>query len=377
VSVPRPASRPVAPLAPLALALGVVVLSGACLPSALGPTPTPIPSPTPVVTRPPAPTPAPTPAGPTPTPAPTFTSHTVARGETLTSIARRYKTTARSIAFWNRAAYPSLDPTSPRYAPDRIAAGWQLQVMPDTVYDESTETEAPSLSPTPLPSLVIPPVATPAAGSALVVSSGARGGNGVTLTIEVGGRTAVDDAVVAWLVDHQVPATLFLTGEAAATDAGTRVLALVAAHPDLLTVGNLTFDHRPLTGLTQKQVRDELTRTDSAIRDAIGTGSKPFARPPFGAHDRAVREAMSDAGFAYLVLWDVDTGDWRRTASGGPTAEDIVSRVVSRAQGGSIVLLHAGGESTLAAMPAIVDGLAAAGLQPVTLDRLLGVQRPA
>jgi hypothetical protein len=50
---------------------------------------------------------------------------------------------------------------------------------------------------------------------------------------------------------------------------------------------------------------------------------------------------------------------------------------VSRAQGGSFVLLHAGGESTLAAKPAIVDGLAAAGLQPVTLDRLLGVQRPA
>ena len=373
MSVPRPAR----PIAHLAFALAVAVLVGACLPSALGPTPTPIPTPTPVVTLPPARTPTPTPAGPTPTPAPTFTTHTVARGETLTSIARRYKTTARSIAFWNRVAYPSLDPTSPRYAPDRIAAGWQLQVMANTVYDETAETEAPSLSPTPLPSLVIPPAATPSPGTAMVVSSGARGGNGVALTVEVGGRAAADDAVVAWLVDHQVPATLFLTGEAAATDAGRRVLALVAAHPDLLTVGDLTYDHRSLVGLTQKQVRDELTRTDTAIRDAIGTTSKPFARPPFGAHDRAVRDAMSDAGFDYLVLWDVDTSDWKRAAAGGPTPEDIVSRVMSRAQGGSIVLLHAGGESTLEAMPGVVDGLAAKGLQPVTLDRLLGVQRPA
>ena len=72
--------------------------------------------------------------------------------------------------------------------------------MPNTVYDELAETEAPSLSPTPLPALVIPPAAVPTSGDALVVSSGARGGNAVTLTVEVGGRTAPDDAVVAWLL---------------------------------------------------------------------------------------------------------------------------------------------------------------------------------
>ena len=71
----------------------------------------------------------------------------------------------------------------------------------------------------------------------------------------MGGRTAADDAVVAWLVDHAVPATLFMTGEAAGTDAGRRVLALVAAHPDLLTVGNLTWDHRSLIGLTPPACR--------------------------------------------------------------------------------------------------------------------------
>ena len=373
MTVPRPAR----PFVPLAFGLAVIVIASACLPSALGPTPTPLASPSPAITSPPRPTPAPTPAGPTPTPAPTFRLHVVARGETLTSIARRYHTTARSIAFWNRTAYPSLDPTLKGYKPDRIAAGWRLQVMPNTVYDESAETEAPSLSPTPLPSLVIPPAAVPTSGDALVVSSGARGGNAVALTVEVGGRTAPDDAVVAWLVDHRVPATLFVTGDAAATDAGRRVLALAAAHPDLLTLGNLTFDHRSLVGSTKNQVRDELTRAETAIRDATGTTSKPFARPPFGAYDRTVRRAMSDAGFGYLVMWDVDTSDWKRAAAGGPTPDDIVSRVVSRAQGGSIVLLHAGGESTLAAMPGVIDGLAAAGLQPVTLDRLLGVQRPA
>jgi hypothetical protein len=47
---------------------------------------------------------------PTPTPLPTFLVYTVRSGDTLTSIAREQGTTARSIAFWNRQRYPSLDP---------------------------------------------------------------------------------------------------------------------------------------------------------------------------------------------------------------------------------------------------------------------------
>ncbi len=53
----------------------------------------------------------------------------------MTSIALAHGTTARSIAFWNRAAYPSLDPDSPGYAPNRIEAGWVLLLIPDVELD--------------------------------------------------------------------------------------------------------------------------------------------------------------------------------------------------------------------------------------------------
>lgn len=72
---------------------------------------------------------------PTPTPLPTFLVYTVRPGDTLTSIARLFGTTARSIAFWNRATYPSLDPDSPQYAPDSIRAGWNLMLVPDVELD--------------------------------------------------------------------------------------------------------------------------------------------------------------------------------------------------------------------------------------------------
>jgi hypothetical protein len=67
-----------------------------------------------------------------------------------------YGTTARSIAYWNRARYPSLDPDSSAYEPNRIEVGWILQLIPTEVVDED---ELPD--PTPSPDAGSPsPVAT-------------------------------------------------------------------------------------------------------------------------------------------------------------------------------------------------------------------------
>jgi LysM domain len=82
---------------------------------------------------------------PTPTPLPTFLVYTVRPGDTLTSIARQFDTTARSIAFWNRTTYPTLDPDSPQYAPDSIRAGWNLLLIPEVELDPE---DLPEPSPT-------------------------------------------------------------------------------------------------------------------------------------------------------------------------------------------------------------------------------------
>jgi hypothetical protein len=94
---------------------------------------------------------------PTPRPSPTFLVYEVRAGDTLTSVARQFGTTARSIAYWNRSRYPSLDPDSPTYQPGLIKVGWLLLVIPTAVVDED---ELPELTPEPTPDRT--PSSTPA-----------------------------------------------------------------------------------------------------------------------------------------------------------------------------------------------------------------------
>ncbi|HVA87096.1 MAG TPA: polysaccharide deacetylase family protein [Candidatus Saccharimonadales bacterium] len=310
---------------------------------------------------------------PTPTPQPTFLTYVVVAGDSLLSIARRYDTTGRSVAFWNRAKYPTLDPDSPNYKPNHVEIGWKLNLIPGVTLDEQGSLPTPRLSPFPSVSVPPPPSAAPD-GSSVVISNGSRSTHLVALTFDLGGEVPPTLDVLNWLIANDVRATIFATGSAIATPGtGQQAIALVSAHPDLFSVGNLSWDYPSFTGLDAAGIADELARTEGAIFGATGRSSKPFFRPPYGAQDAAVRQAVGKAGWTYTVMWDVDTVDWKATADGGPTGDDIVAKVLSRAQGGSIVLMHLGGFNTLAALPRIVAGLRANGLEPVTLNELLGL----
>jgi peptidoglycan/xylan/chitin deacetylase (PgdA/CDA1 family) len=379
------------------LALVVVLLAVAALvlPNLIGlpgsslarQSPTPAPTPT-QTAGPTGPTAEPTFTRPTPSPEPAFTTYVVRSGDTLTSIATRYRTTARSIAWWNRGTYPSLDPESAGYRPNSIRPGWVLVLMPGvTVDDANPPTPSPPLTgqgpgATPLatPAATAAPTTAPnpapttaAAGPATVISHGPRDSTAIALTFDMGGRLDPAVDIVQWLVDHHVHATLFPTGSAGSTTTlGREALTLAAAHPELFDIGNHSWSHPDFTTLTATQMADQVKRCETAIAPITGQTSKPWFRPPYGAWTSAVRAAVGQAGYRYLVMWDVDTIDWRATIDGGPTATDIVTKITAKAQAGSIVLMHLGGWHTLEALPGILAAVQAKGLQPVTLGEMFG-----
>jgi len=312
------------------------------------------------------------PATPTTLASPTPLAYVVVRGDTLTSIARRFSTDVRSISYWNRDRYPSLDPESPAYDPNSIAAGWALLVIPGTVLsDDDLPTPRPTT--TPVPTLTLPPAPTPTGSTSLLISNGPRDSNAVALTFDMGGRLDPALDIMDWLIAHDVPATIFPTGKIVSTTAiGTAVIERAAAHPDLFRVGNHSWDHPNFTTLSPAQMVDQLERTEAVVAPITGRSTKPWFRPPYGAQNATVRAAVGVAGWRYTVMWDIDTIDWKPEADGGPTADDIVAKVLARVQGGSIVLMHLGGYHTLEALPRIVEGLRTRGFIPVTLERMFG-----
>ncbi len=161
-------------------------------------------------------TPAPSASGPsrpfrpTPTPAPTFATWLVRQGDTLIALARRFETTPESLAYWNRARYPSLDPDSPAYRPDRIEVGWQLTYLPGLVVDPENLPPASGPPTTPGAAASAGPYPTlPASGAAALVVRGPAGGDAVALTFDYAGGPGAGPggaaAVVQWLVSERHP----------------------------------------------------------------------------------------------------------------------------------------------------------------------------
>ena len=232
-------------------------------------------------------------------------------------------------------------------------------------------TPTPRPTPTPTPTPVPPPTAPPS----VLTSHGSRASNDIALTFDMGGRVGDALAIVQWLIANDVHATIFMTGAMADnvnTDAGREVLAIIDDHPGALALGNHSYSHPDFRTLTAASMVSELRRTEAAIAPYCSQDPRPFFRPPYGGYDASVLAAVGSAGYGRTVTWDIDTIDWRPIVNDppGPTADEIVAKVLGNARGGSIVLSHLGGYETYAALPRVVVGLRAAGFDLVTLDEM-------
>ncbi len=75
-----------------------------------------------------------------------------------------------------------------------------------------------------------------------------------------------------------------------------------------------------------------------------------------------------EAGYRTVLGFDVDPHDYE-----DPGAAVVAQRTLAAVGPGSIVSLHFGHPGTIAAMPAILDGLVQKGLTPVHASQLLDV----
>ena len=178
----------------------------------------------------------------------------------------------------------------------------------------------------------------------------------------------LDDRIVDALVARRARATFFVSGRwaRAQPDAVRRL----AAEP-LFELGNHSFHHPHLATLADDAVRDELVATDDALRE-LGAPTPRVFRAPFGEVDARIARIAGDVGLA-TIQYDVVSGD----PGAGASKAELVRTVLERARPGSIVIMHANHRrfATADAVPEIVEGLRARGLELVTVSELLAVER--
>ncbi|MET7396513.1 polysaccharide deacetylase family protein [Dactylosporangium sp. NPDC005572] len=133
--------------------------------------------------------------------------------------------------------------------------------------------------------------------------------------------------------------------------------ALVRAKRDAgMWIGNHSWTHPHLPGLPAGRVAAELSQTQALLERLTGAAPRLF-RPPYGETDATVRAAGARLGLTE-VLWTVDTRDWS-----GATTDRIVA-AADELEPGGVLLMHDGYPATVAAVPRIVAGLRARGLEP-------------
>ena len=211
-------------------------------------------------------------------------------------------------------------------------------------------------------------------------------GHALALTLDMGGRLDPGVQILDFLIANRVCATIFPTGAMTQTAPGQQVVAIIRAHPELFEIGNHTMHHcnlvsggggspivAPCAGVnpTAAFIGKELTDAAAILEQFSGQQPVPYWRPPYGVVNQVVRDAAASVGYTQTFLWDIDTIDWKPISDGGPTAQQIATKVVSNAQDGSIVLMHLGGYETLAALSIMVPGLRNRGFVLTTISDLL------
>ena len=205
--------------------------------------------------------------------------------------------------------------------------------------------------------------AVPALRAHLGVEDRTSSGRGYALTFDDGPHAQGTPAVLEVLARERVRATFFLVGEQVERNPALVGEIVAAGHG----VGVHCHRHRNLLRLTPLQVRDDIARAHALIAQASGLEPALY-RPPYGVLNAAALAIARARGWRTL-LWSHWGRDWQAQA----TPQSIAARVTDRADEGSLLLLHDADDysapgswrNTVAALPRVLDTLAARGLHPV------------
>ena len=201
----------------------------------------------------------------------------------------------------------------------------------------------------------------PTGGPAEEVGRGSGTRPQVALTFHGAGDPAIAQNFLDILASRQTNITVMVVGTWLAANPGLAGVIASAGHE----LGNHTWTHPVLADLSYAGIQDEIIRCRDLLAQLTGSPGAFFRQSSAQHATDQILEIAGRSGYATCLSYDIDSTDW---TDPGPQA---IRQAVSAATAGSVVSLHFGHPGTVAALPGILDDLAARGLTPVTASTLL------
>ncbi len=180
------------------------------------------------------------------------------------------------------------------------------------------------------------------------------------LTIDDGPHPLTTPLMLAVLRDYGIHATFFLVAEKA--EEYPELVRRIAR--DGHEIANHSYSHPRAHQVSGAQMLSEITACQEVIGRLTGTTTAHF-RPPGGRIGEPGLQALAVSGHT-LVMWSNNANDWIK-----PAPEIIAANALDGLQSGGIILMHQGSMESFKALPLILQGATARGLQLGTVSELL------
>ncbi|WP_449623190.1 polysaccharide deacetylase family protein [Robertmurraya sp. Marseille-Q9965] len=185
----------------------------------------------------------------------------------------------------------------------------------------------------------------------------------VVLLINVAWGNEYIPEILKILNNHQTKATFFFDG------------SWVNKNPDLAKsikeegheIGNHAYSHPDLKKRSVYETTEELKKTNDVIKKTLEITPRWFA-PPSGSFNHATVNVADQLGMK-TILWTVDTVDWKK-----PLPSEMVQRVVSKVENGSMVLMHPT-KPVAEGLDSMITNIKAKGYQLGTVSDLISEKR--
>ncbi len=179
----------------------------------------------------------------------------------------------------------------------------------------------------------------------------------IALTYDDGPHPQVTERILNVLKENNSVATFFVLGSRIANHRSL-IERMIAEGSE---IGNHTFGHQDMRKLDKKQLNEQVSAWQDALKEVDATYQMKLIRPTYGATNDFVVKNTSYP----LILWSIDTMDWSRK-----NCDAVVETVLSQVKDGSIILMHDMYDSTAEATEILVPELIKRGYQFVTVSEL-------